>query len=289
MDMEALSPRTKTVTEPLDDRKQSGFWRGIQLLRPYSGWLTLVVGLLFVLTFVDMAAPYFLKLLIDDVFPQGPDGGNTRLLWIILPGMVLIYVLRNVLFYTSRMRSLRISEDLCFDLRKRLFEHLQRLSLSFYRTNQPGRISARLMDDTFKIQSFIQDKLPTLLRYLLEFQILLIILYIMNWHLAIASTILLPLHLVTSQYFRGSIRRSHSEAQESLAQAHGNIVEKFLGIEVVKGFGAEERESKTFRKAINASRQNQIRSHRFHFTQKVVADLLVGLGTVILLATAPGT
>ncbi len=266
-----------------DALKQPRSIQAIRLLKPYTAWLALVVGLLFVLTFVDMAAPYFLKLLIDDVFPQAERGGNLHLLWLILPGMVVSYMARNGLFYASRMRSLRISEDLCFDLRKRLFEHLQRLNLSFYRTHQPGRLSARLMDDTFKIQSFIQDKLPTLIRYLLEFQILLILIYVMNWRLAIASTIVLPLHLATSHYFRGSIRKSHSEAQESLAQAHGNIVEKFLGMEVVKGFGAEERESRTFREAINASRESQIRSQRFHFSQKVVADLLVGLGTVVLL------
>ena len=265
------------------DNHQSGSLRSIRLLRPYTWWVVLVVGLLFLLTFVDMAAPYFLKLLIDDVFPQSSGGGNWHLLWLILPGMVVAYVARNALFYTSRMRSLRISEDLCFDLRKRLFDHLQRLSLRFYRSHQPGRLSARLMDDTFKIQSFIQDKLPMLIRYILEFQVLIIIIYVVNWRLAIASTIVLPLHLATSYYFRGSIRKSHSEAQESLARAHGNIVEKFLGMEVVKGFGAEERESRNFREAIDASRKSQIRSQRYLFSQKVAADLLVGVGTVLLI------
>jgi subfamily B ATP-binding cassette protein MsbA len=258
--------------------------RSFRLLRPFGGGLLFVVGLLCLLTMADMAAPFFLKLLIDDVFPhEGGGGGNWSLLWFILPGMVLVYVARNTLFFTSRMRALRISEDLCFDLRKRLFEHLQRLSLSFYRSHQPGKVSARLMDDTFKIQSFIQDKLPTLLRYVIEFQVLLIIIYVINWRLALASTIVLPLHLLTWRVFRGSIRRSSSEAQESLAAAHGNIVEKFLGMEVVKGFSAEERESSSFHEAIDASRQSQIKTQRFHFAQKVVADLLVGVGTVVLL------
>ena len=275
---------TKTISGLLTDNRQSGSLRGVRLLRPYAWWLAMVVGILFLLTFVDMAAPYFLKLLVDDVFPNASGrGGNVRLLWLILPGMVLSYVARNVLFYASRIQSLHISEDLCFDLRRRLYDHLQHLSLSFYHAHQPGRLSARLMDDTFKIQSFIQDKLPLLIRYLLEFQVLLVIIYLMNWRLAIASTIVLPLHLVTSRYFRDSIRSSHSEAQENLARAHGNIVEKFLGMEVVKGFGAEERESLAFQEAIDASRRSQMRSQRYDFTQKVVADLLVGLGTVVLL------
>ncbi len=258
--------------------------RSWHLLRPFSFRLGMVVVLLFLLTFSDMAQPYFLKLLIDDVFGAGnATGGNWQLLWFILPGMGLIYVTRNTLFFSSRMMSLRVSEDLCFDLRKRLFEHLQQQSLRFYKANQPGKVSSRVMDDTFKIQNFIQDKLPTFARYVLEFQVLLVIVYMVNWRLALASTLVLPLHLLTYRGFRRPIRESHSEAQESLAIAHGNIVEKFLGMEVVKGFSAEERESDSFREAIDASRKSEIRTHRYGFAQKVVADLLVGLGTVILL------
>jgi ABC-type multidrug transport system fused ATPase/permease subunit/Flp pilus assembly secretin CpaC len=265
-------------------KPETSLRRRLHILRPYAGWMVSVVVLLFLLAFVDMAQPYFLKLLVDDVFPSGGgSGGNWALLWFILPGMGLIYVSRNTLFFVTRMLSLRVSEDLCFDLRKRLFEHLQQLSLRYYRSHQAGKISSRLMDDTYKIQAFIQDKLPTLLRYVLEFHALLAIIYLVNWRLALASTIVLPLHLLAYRHFRIPIRESHSEAQESLAVAHGNIVEKFLGMEVVKGFSGEERESRSFREAIDASRKSQIRSQRYHFAQKVVADLIVGLGTVMLL------
>lgn len=297
--------------EQANHRESPGV-RFARLLRPYLWRLALTLTLLCLLTFVDMAQPFALKLIIDDVFvpatgavetaaaddgalteqsshlagadgQTGARGGNWHLLWFILPGLGVIYVARNALFYTSRMMSLGVSEDLCFQLRKRLFEHIQQLSLRYYRSNQPGKVSARLMDDTYKIQTFIQDKLPTFLRYTLEFQVLLVILFSVNWELAIFSTVLLPVHFLVYRVFRLRIRRSHSEAQENLAVAHGNVVEKFLGAEVVKGFSGEERESREFRQAIDASRQSQIRSQRYHFSQKVAADLIVGLSTVGLL------
>ncbi|MHC5115199.1 MAG: ABC transporter ATP-binding protein [Planctomycetota bacterium] len=258
--------------------------RGVHLIRPFGRGLAVVVGLLCLLAVTDMAVPWFLKLLVDDVFvPVDGGAGNWNLVWLILPGIGLIYVSRNTLFFLSRMRSLRISEDLCFELRQRIFEHLQQLSMRFYRSHQPGRLSARLMDDTFRIQSFIQDKLPLLIRYLLEFQILLVIVYLVNWRLALASTLVLPLHLWVYRRYRRPIRTSHSEAQQHLEVAHGNAVEQFLGMEVVKGFSAEERESRSFKEALDASRRSKIRSQRFHFTQKVAADLVVGVGTVLLL------
>ncbi|MBT8484754.1 MAG: ABC transporter ATP-binding protein, partial [Phycisphaerales bacterium] len=262
--------------------RESASLRFVRLLHPYRRGLGFVIGLLCLLALADMVLPVFLKLLVDDVFLPGQDG-NWALLWLILPGMAVIYVVRNMLFYISRMRSVRISENVCFDLRKRLFDHLQQQSLRYYRSHQPGRISARLMDDTFKLQTFLQEKFPSLLRYFIEFQVLLVIVYVVNWRLALATTVVLPLHFWAYWRFRAPIRRSHSEAQEHLAAAQGNVIEKMLGIEVVKGFSAEERESRSFRKAIDASRTSKIRSQHYHFSQKVVADLLVGLGTVTLL------
>ncbi|PCI09257.1 hypothetical protein COB72_06730 [bacterium] len=258
------------------------------LLRSHSSRLFMVICLLILLALTDLTPPFAIKLLIDDVFVESElsesFGGQWRLLGAILLGLFLSYIVRNGLFYSSRMLALRTSEDVCFSLRKQLFDHLQQLSLKFYRSNQPGRVVARVMDDTYKIQSFIQDKFPLLLLNLLKFQILIVVISVMNIRLALAAIIILPLQFVTYRVFRAPIKMSHSEAQENLSLAYGSVVEKFLGIEVVKGFSAEARESATFQHAIDESRKSQIKSQRYHFTQKVTADLLVGLGTILLLA-----
>ncbi len=258
------------------------------LLKVHSGRILGIVGLLVLLALTDLAPPFAIKLLIDDVFSDSAlsesFGGQWKLLALILAGLFVSYIVRNVLFYSSRMLSLRTSEDVCFSLRKQLFDHLQKLSLKYYRSNQAGRVGARVMDDTFKIQTYIQDKFPLLLLNLLKFQILIVVISVMNIRLALAAIVILPLQFVTYRFFRTPIKMSHSEAQENLSLAYGSVVEKFLGIEVVKGFSAEARESATFHQAIDESRKSQIKSQRFHFTQKVTADLLVGLGTILLLA-----
>lgn len=262
--------------------------RVVGLLRPYTGRLLMVLGLLVMLVLTDLAPPFAIKLLIDDVFADSDRvssiGGRGQMLGLILLGLFLSYVARNTLFYYSRMLALKTSEDVCFSLRKRLFDHLQQLSLRFYRANQPGQVGARVMDDTYKIQSFIQDKFPLLMLNLLKFQILLVVICLMNIRLALAAIIILPLQFVTYRFFRTPIRKSHSEAQENLSIAYGSLVEKFLGMEVVKGFSAEARESATFNRAIDETRKSQIKSQRYHFAQKITADLLVGFGTIMLIA-----
>ena len=276
------------MSKPIDNGSAPSSNSMIGLLREHGPRLSLIVVLLILLALTDLAPPYAIKLLIDDVFTGSGHsesmGGAWKLLGLILCGLFVSYIARNTLFYTSRMLSLRMSEDICFSMRRRLFDHLQQLSLRFYRSNQPGRVSARVMDDTYKIQTFIQEKLPLLMLNLLKFQILICVICVMNIRLALASIIILPLQFVTYRFFRGPIKVSHSEAQENLSLAYGSVVEKFLGIEVVKGFNAEARESETFHAAIDESRKSQIKSQRYHFAQKVTADLLVGLGTILLLA-----
>ncbi len=262
--------------------------RVMGLLRPHSGRMLAVLGLLMGLVLIDLAPPYAIKLLIDDVFAKSElaerAGGRGSLLAMILGGLFLTYLARNAFFFWSKMLSLRTSEDICFSLRKRLFDHLQQMNLRFYSTNQPGRVGARVMDDTYKIQNFIDEKFPLLVLNLLKVQVLVVVICMLNLRLAIAALAILPLQYFTCRYFRVPIRRSHSEAQENLSLAYGSLVEKFLGMEVVKGFSGERRESEIFNRAIDRSRQSQIRSQRFHFFQKITADLLVGVGTILLIA-----
>ncbi len=264
-------------------RDVSGLRGFSQLIKPWSGTIAIIMLLVAGLALADMVLPWALALLIDDAFPALSDGNGWELLWIILGSLCIIYVLRNVLYFVSRMLSVRMSEQVCFDLRERLFNHLQQLGMSFYKLNRPGQVSARVMDDTFRIQTFIQDKLPTLMRYIIEFQVLIILLYVVNWKLALASTIVLPFHLWTYKKFYSPIRDHHHQAQEHLAEAHGSLIESFLGVQVVRGFSAERRESESFLETIRANRDVQIKTKRFQFAQKVVADLFVGLGTILLL------
>ena len=127
-------------------RDVSGLRGFSQLIKPWSGTIALIVLLVAGLALADMVLPWALALLIDDAFPALSDGNGWELLWIILVSLCIIYVLRNVLYFVSRMLSVRMSEQVCFDLRERLFNHLQQLGMSFYKLNRPGQVSARIMD-----------------------------------------------------------------------------------------------------------------------------------------------
>ncbi|MGF1450336.1 MAG: ABC transporter ATP-binding protein [Opitutales bacterium] len=250
-----------------------------ELIQPHWRPFTLVLLLLIALTLVNLALPRIIGVILDEVFVTR----DWSLLALILGAIVGIFILRNAFYYVSKIQSVIIGENVCFNLRKKLFERMQQMSLVYYRRNNPGKLSSRVMNDTNIIQGFIQDEYPTLMQSVLLFLGILAVIYAMSWQLALAATIILPLHLLTFHYFRRPIKAASRNAQENLAEASGNLLEKFLGIEVVKGFTGEEREKHAFEQAIDRSRQSRLEGMRHHVRQKVVADLLIGLATVVLL------
>ncbi|MFA9478402.1 ABC transporter transmembrane domain-containing protein [Phycisphaerales bacterium AB-hyl4] len=254
------------------------FARLAALLKPYWAPLVIALAMLIGLTVANIAQPQLIAVILDRVFPDQ----NFGLLWVVLFSFLSLYAIRNYLYFRSKYTAVKVGENVCFTLRNQLFERLQQMNLRYYQQSKPGQLSSRVMNDSFVIQEFIQSEVPKLLTAVLLFLGVVAVIYATNWQLALASTIVLPMHLIAFHYFKRPIKSASRSAQEHLANAHGNLIEKFLGIEVVKGFTGEQRESQAFQEAIDLSRQSQLQSQKYHVLQKVAVDLLIGLGYVLL-------
>lgn len=252
-------------------------------LRRYWGKITLVVLLLSGLSAVNMAVPYAIKLIVDRVLPGQGREPEWSLIWWILAGLAAAYILRNALYFGSRMLSVWIAENLSYRLRSTLFVHLQAMKMDCGGSEHAGKLSSRVMDDTSRLQQFIQEHLPKMLFNGISFAVLLTVIFAVNWRLAVATVLLLPLHFLTFRTFNSPLRHTYAIAQDHFAEAQGALVERLMGMEVVKGFTAEGREKRMFDSSIEAIRRSFIRSQYLHVGQKVVADLLIGAGTIVLL------
>jgi ABC-type multidrug transport system fused ATPase/permease subunit len=252
-------------------------------LRGYLPQIIIVLVMLACLTAVNMAVPYALKLIVDRVLPGQNHDADWPLIWPILGGIAIAYILRNALFFSSRMMSVAVAEDLSYRLRSELFGRLQEMSVDCGAPEHVGEMSSRVMDDTSRLQQFIEEHLPKLLFNLITFTVLMVVIFVINWRLAVATVLLLPLHFLTFRTFNSPMRHTYALAQNHLAEAHGAIVERLMGMEVVKGFTAEKRERRIFDSSIAAVRRSFMRSQLLHVGQKVIADLLIGAATIVLL------
>ncbi|MBS3764486.1 MAG: ABC transporter ATP-binding protein, partial [Planctomycetes bacterium] len=249
------------------------------VLGGHKGALGLIFVLCIVLACLNQSLPYLLKIVIDDIFKPG----RFEYLWYVLGAVAVIIVARNAVYYPTKSRMSILGEQIAFEVRTSLFEHLHRLSVAFYRRHRPGTISSRLMQDVTEIKTFIRSELIKLFMNALMLLVAVGIMLWLNWLLALISLAVLPFHWLIHRRFRGSIKKFSRQAQDYLGDLSGDVVEQFSGVETVKSAVAEPQEQEKFQRSMRKGMSAQITRTRYYLLQKVAADALIGVGMILVI------
>ncbi|MHC4479656.1 MAG: ABC transporter ATP-binding protein [Planctomycetota bacterium] len=272
----------------MKDKKVNVMREMAGLVRPYRYTLAAVLLCLVVLSCCNLAMPYVLKYVMNNVFLPGGGGGPAdrsallRVLLYVLVAIFVIYAIRNLLFFFSKTRVMEVGERAAFELRQRLIRHLQTLSVDFYQQNKPGTISARVLQDVQAIKGFIQAELATMMINLLMLLVAVAIMLYLDAFLALVTVAVLPFHVAIYYLFRKPITAYAREAKERIAAVSGDLIEQFDGVATVKASATQLIEQEKFRESMRRGMRAQIRQSRYYTLQKVAADLLVGLGIIVL-------
>ena len=264
-------------------------------LRPYAGLILNTFACLFVFSATRLALPLPMKLLVDGVFPARDMG----LLWVVAGGLLLVVVLRILFNFLSKYAIRYIGQRLVFDLRLRLFRHLQRLSMSFYEERSTGKILSRLTQDVAAFQRLVTGQAFGLVTNAFLFVAVLAIMMCVSWKLTLIALSIFPLHVITYFAFNGRVKRSSREWRKKWAAITGYTTETLSNAKAVKSFTAENRENLIFaretREAFGLnlhmgvlSMQWDTASNLFHFLGKLVV-LVFGGKLVIDGTLKPGT
>jgi len=216
--------------------------RLVPFFRPYAGLTANAILCLLLLSATRLALPLPLKVLVDRVFPAR----DTALLWVVGGGLFLVVIFRQFFSFLSNYIVRYIGQRVVFDLRLKLFRHLQRLSMSFYEEQSTGRILSRLTSDVASFRQLMTNQAFGIVTNAFMFVAVLAILTSVSWKLSLAALALFPLHLVTHFLSQGRVRKASQELREKQAEITGHTTEKLSGAKVVKSFTAENRENLAF-------------------------------------------
>jgi len=258
------------------------------LTKPYKLQLLAVLLCLVVLSVFNLALPMVLRFVIDNVFKTKEGAASADpaerlgLLPYVLLAVFIVYGMRNLLFYMAKTRVMVVGERTAFELRQRLIRHLHALSVDFYQQNKPGKISARIMQDVQAIKQFVQDELANAMLNVLMFVVAAGIMFYMEWFLALVTLAILPFHVLVYYLFRKPIATYAREAKEQIADLGGSLIEQFDGAATVKASATQLLEQEKIRRSMHRGMRAQIKQSRYYVLQKVAADLLVGLGIIVL-------
>ncbi|MEA3340436.1 MAG: ABC transporter ATP-binding protein [Chloroflexota bacterium] len=204
-------------------------------LRPYR----LALGVVFVLvtasTLLDLAVPFLMGRAIDEFIAARDLAGLGRIVLLMLGAYVGVW-LANV---SQSVIMARISQNVMRGLRRWLFEHLQTLSLAFFDRHPHGELMSRLTNDLDAISRVLAQNVIELFTGALSLIGILVMMFAINFWLALASMIVFPLMMWLVGFVGKRTRRGFREYQMRIGQLNGKLEEMFSGQRVIVAFGQE--------------------------------------------------
>jgi ABC-type multidrug transport system fused ATPase/permease subunit len=231
------------VTRLADIRRRLGETGGrgrklrglVELLSPYR-WRVLAMFVSLVLATAASLAPAPLaKLAIDDGIRRHDVGA----LDLIVAAFLVSAVLYVVASYFQTYLVGWVGQRALQDLRVKLFAHLQRLSIGFYSRNRAGVIISRLTNDVEALDQLVEDGMATLFQSGLTLIGVVVILFVLDPHLALLTFLALPVLAVGGLLFRIASADAYRLTREKIAWITGYLQETLSGIRVIRTFGQE--------------------------------------------------
>jgi len=208
---------------------------------------------LIVLSLLSLPIPYMLKVVIDRVLPAK----DLRLLNLIILALVGIQVARLIFSFLSNYFFGVFNQEVLTRIKKDLFQRLLRLPLSFFDRHQSGYLLSRV-NEVEGLSLFFSNTTVRLALSVLEFLFSLVILFALNWRLTLIALGILPLLYVATKHYRGTIRRLSREVMEKGAVVSSRVQETLSGVDVVKVFNSEDRETSRLHSLLDDLKQTNI-------------------------------
>lgn len=223
-----------------------------ELLRPYVKQTLFTTFLLLLLTGIEMVFPSIIQWVVD----FGLKPGQMRLVLIAAGAIIGLGILKSIFSYYNRFISEWIANHIAYDLRNRLYNHLQNMPFTYHDHMPSGQLISRVIEDVRSLQSFTGHGITELVRVVLLTLVITIILFSTHARLAVIALLpLIPLVLITTDFGK-RIGNMFLTVDNTLGELSSHLQENVTGVQVVRAFSREEHEITNFnltnRKLYNA-------------------------------------
>jgi len=270
--------------EALDDEAQERpfnyvyFRRLVKYLRPYQRSLIIVLGFILVGTVATLLEPYLIAVIID----QGVANKDYGLILGIVGLLVAFRVLAWAAQYLRMFRVNTIGQAVLYDMRNQLFTHIQKLSLRFYDSRPVGKIMSRVTSDVGAINELINGGMATIIAEGLSLIGIVIILFLINWKLALIAYLITPSFYFIFGKLRSRIEKAWSNVRKSQANMNANLNESVSGVRVTQAFAREERNISRFERINRWNRDANVKAIKLDNLIWPIVEMVGMFGTAML-------
>tara|TARA_B100000678_G_scaffold23761_1_gene18097 strand:+ start:153 stop:1997 length:1845 start_codon:yes stop_codon:yes gene_type:complete len=248
--------------------------------RPYR---SLIIGFLGVVTassVLGVVPPLLFREIIDGAIAEG-DRDRLTLLGLLVVGAALA---QAVLSFIERWASATVGEGLIFDLRVALFDHVQRLPVTFFTRTQTGALVSRLNNDVIGAQRALTGTLGTVVANAITALTTLVTLFLLEWRITLLAMVLLPMFILPARRVGRTVADITREGMNLNASMNATMTERFnvSGAWLVKLFGRPDDERDGFAGQAGRVRDIGIRNALFSRTFVIALTLLGAIGTAVV-------
>jgi ATP-binding cassette, subfamily B, multidrug efflux pump len=262
--------------------------RLVGFVRPYTVRLSLAAFLMLCASAASVAGPYLVGYAID----RGLGAGDTLILRNTLLAYLGVMVIQWVGTYYRVNMMTRVALGIIYDLRKSLFNHLQKLSLSFYSRYSVGRVITRVINDVETLRDFLTWAVLAITRDLFTLALIIFIMLEMDVRLALLTFIVLPIMVLITVVLRRASRLAYRKVRAAVSWVNSVLAENVNGVRVVQAFSRNKQNYEHFReyvnkyyleRAINTARISSLFSPSVDLLGAIATGLVVWLGGTAVL------
>ena len=210
-----------------------------RLAYPYRGRAALSIFAMVVVTLTGLAVPYLVKIAID----SGIQKSDMHVVDLVIVAFLVVNLLNLGASYVQTYLVSWVGERLILDLRRSVFAHLQKLSLDFFSRQRTGWIVSRLTNDIDALDQLVTDGVSSLVTNGLTIVGASVLLFVLDWRLALATLAIMPIVLLGTLRFRTRSARSYARVRNRIGDVSAHLQESISGMRVLKAFRAEERDT----------------------------------------------
>jgi ATP-binding cassette subfamily B protein len=266
-----------------DGRILGRFWG---FIAPHRRRLAIAVVAVLAFAFCQIAIPLVLRAVVDGALVQGGVVDPTDLEHLLLVGVAVFLAVVSFSFVANLVQetlAARIGERLLVDLRRAMFAHLQRVSLSFMDKTEVGRLMSRLQGDVNALQEFLETSVFAVGDFVLLVGITVVLL-VLDWHLAALTLSVMLALLVVRIIWLPKAKAAFLRARVTSSTLNGALAEGINGVRTVQGMGREAVNLRLFEEKARDNLDAQLRGTWLAQVMVPIVDTLTGaaMGIVVV-------
>ncbi|MBP2448745.1 ABC transporter ATP-binding protein [Rhizobium leguminosarum] len=248
-------------------------------VRPYRRQVLWSVVAVLTFTMMQLLIPLIIRYAIDH--GMSPGGNRSALLWSIAAFAIAISI-NYAASYAQETLVGGVAEDVLFDIRRAMFSHLQRVSLSFMDKTEVGRLMSRLQGDVNSMQEFLETSVLSVGDIVLLFGIVFVMLYL-DFKLGLLTLSVLPVLFIVRLFWLPLARKSFMAAHETNSVAAGALAEAIHGVRAVQSMDRQGVNFTLYDDKAHANLRTHLTAARYAQVMVPIVDSLTGVAMALVI------